>query len=232
MDPGLQSGFLAQSTWSAGGLRKTSPAGADGRAGSRRTPSQPIQQPPDGGVRLQAREVHPDADVRPAREGEVLARVLAAARRSGRGRRTSPGRGWRPRPTRSRARRGGSPRRPASRPWSRTGRPSRRPARAAATPRWRWAAGPRSAGHERELVAAAESRCRTALAIIPSVVSMPPKSITAALDTTSRALEAARIAAGGGEHRRAGLAIEHGLDGGPQLGEGRRGRRREPRRRP
>ena len=36
-----------------------------------------------------------------------------------------------------------------------------------------------------------ESRCRIALAIIPSVVSMPPKSITAALETTSRALEAA-----------------------------------------
>ena len=34
-------------------------------------------------------------------------------------------------------------------------------------------------------------------------------------------LEPARIAAGGGEHRRAGLAVEHRLDGGPQVRERR-----------
>ena len=38
MNPGLQSHFVDQRTCSAGGLRKTSPAGADGRAGSRRRP--------------------------------------------------------------------------------------------------------------------------------------------------------------------------------------------------
>src|SRR5215218_10331741 len=37
-----------------------------------------IEQAADRRVRLQTREVHPDADVRPARKGEVLAGVLAA----------------------------------------------------------------------------------------------------------------------------------------------------------
>ena len=59
------------------------------------------------------------------------------------------------------------------------------------------------------------------MAIIPSVVSMPPKSITAAFDTTSAPLEASGTAAGGGEHRRPDLAIEHGIDGGPQVRERR-----------
>jgi S-methylmethionine-dependent homocysteine/selenocysteine methylase len=41
MDHGLQSGLVARRAWSAGGLRKTSPDGADSRAGSRRSTSQP-----------------------------------------------------------------------------------------------------------------------------------------------------------------------------------------------
>ena len=37
-----------------------------------------IEQLADRGVRFQAREVHADADVRPVREGDLVARVLAA----------------------------------------------------------------------------------------------------------------------------------------------------------
>src|SRR4051812_33316583 len=53
---------------------------AGGRRPARRIEAQArqaLQQAADGRVRLEAREVHPDAHVRPAREGEVLARVLA-----------------------------------------------------------------------------------------------------------------------------------------------------------
>jgi hypothetical protein len=39
---------------------------------------QAAQQPLDGGVSLQARQVHPEAHVRPVREGDLQARVLAA----------------------------------------------------------------------------------------------------------------------------------------------------------
>ena len=78
MDPGLQSHVVDQSTCSSGGLRKTRPTR---RRRARRIEAQArqaLQETADRRVRLQSREVHPDADVGPAREGEVLARVLAA----------------------------------------------------------------------------------------------------------------------------------------------------------
>ena len=50
------------------------------------------------------------------------------------------------------------------------------------------------------------SRCASALAIIPSVVSIPPNSSTAAFDTASS--QSARVARGGGEQRGRRRALE------------------------
>ena len=164
-------------------------APARGRRRARRS-GQPLEHARDRGVRLEPREVHPDADVRAVRRTPRAASRSRAARRSGRGRGTPPGRGWRPRSRRSRARARRSARRPARRRASRSGRRRRRPAPAAATPRSRWRAAPARRGRAASWSGCA-SRCAIALAIIPSVVSIPPNSITAALEIDLVALEPA-----------------------------------------
>ena len=93
----------------AGGLRKTQPRGAASPF-SRRA-GQPVEEAADRGVRLHARQVHADADVRPVRERQVQLRVLARDVEACRARRRRPGRGSRrrSRPRRSRRRRSRAP---------------------------------------------------------------------------------------------------------------------------
>ena len=220
MDPGPHPHAVDQRTCSSERL-------AEDEAGRRRRPRGIEAQRPAGGPAAGRRRRAP-----PGARGASRCRRAARARRRGAGARSRgstskrSGSGNAGRVAVGRGDRDadevaarGSRRRRARRRASRTGRPSPRPARAAATPRSRWAAGPGRRSTSARW-SGLDSRCTTALAIMPSVVSMPPKSITAAFETTCCALEAAGVAGGVGEQRRPGLAVEHGLDGG------RSGRRR------
>ena len=134
---------------------------------------------------LDPREVHARGTrAAPARTPGAGARS-ARRRRNGRGRRTSQGRDSPRRARPSRARRGGSRRLRARCRASRSGRPRRRPAPAAATPRPRPRTKLRLTRRRARAAPGCASRCRIALAIIPSVVSIPPKRSTAAFETTS-----------------------------------------------
>ena len=164
---------IDQRTRSSGGLRKTRPRAAAGCSGIEAQAREAVEHEADRRVRLEPREVHPDADVRALREGEVEPGVLAAhveAVGVGEDGRVAVRRGERERDELALADLRAAEL--ACRA-SRSGRSPPRRARAAATPRPR---SPGGRGRPRRGRAARgfESRCRSALAIMPSVVSMPP----------------------------------------------------------
>ena len=168
------------------GLRNTSPRMLAGRSGSRRRPGSRAEQRPQAPVRASSRArwtpTHTCGPWANARCRRPLGRCRSSASGSGNtaGSRLAPVIESRTRsPARDRARRRARRRR------SRSGRRPLPPARAAATPRSRRPAARGHRARPRELGRVARSRCKTALAIIPSVVSIPPNSSTAALDTIS-----------------------------------------------
>ena len=171
---------------SSGGLRNTRPRGATPAARRQAQAGQPLEHPPDGGVRLEPREVHAEADVGAGGEGDVEPRVVRRTSNVSGSGNTAGSRFAAAMETTTSSR---APIRRAAeltrRAW-RSGPRPRPPARAAATPRRRSAAGP-APPRTAPSAAGAASRWATALAIIPSVVSMPPNSSTAAFDATRRA---------------------------------------------
>ena len=230
MNPGLQSRVVDQSTWSSGGLRKTSPRGADGGAGIQAQAGQPVEQATDRGVRLEPREVHADADVRAVREGDCC-RASCGARRSGRGRRTRPDRGWPPAiETLTRSPR--ADRRAAELDVlrSRSGRPPPRPARAGVTPRPRWAGGP---GRARTSASCSGCGEQVQRGVGDHALGrLDPAEQQHRGVGHDRARARARGRRGGRQQRGAGLPVQHRLDGGRERREGRACRPRAPRRRP
>ena len=165
MDPGPHSHVVDQRTCSSERL-------AEDQAGRRRRPRrieaqarQALEEAADGGVRLQAREVHPDADVRArARRRGAGARSRGATSKRSGSANTAGSRLAAATETRDEVAARGSRRRRARRRASRSGRPSPRRARAAATPRSRWAAArvaPRRARAGPDATAGARSRWRS-----------------------------------------------------------------------
>ncbi len=102
--------------------------------------------------------------------------------------------------------------------WSRTGRRPPRRARAAATPR-----PPRAPGRGRRAPARAgrgvSSRCSRALAIMPSVVSIPPNIMTAAFEMASASVSGPAAC---GQQRGRLRRRDHLTQAAGQLGERRR----------
>src|SRR3954454_11771514 len=183
MDAGLQSPAVDQRTCSSAGLRKTRTTGAEGRAGSRRSPGRRSSRRPT---------------------------AVCASRRA----RCIPMHTWGPRAkarcwrafSRRTSKRSGSAKALASRLAAATETRTRSPWAMAAPPSSMSAVAYRStiaaAGSSRRDSSIAlgsrpgstatsasssgcDSRCTIALAIMPSVVSMPPKSMTAALEMTA-----------------------------------------------
>ena len=91
MNPGLQSRFVDQRTCSSGGLRKTRPTGADGRAGSRRRPGRRSSRRRTAVCASSLARCMPMQTCGPARRRRGAGGRSRGARRSGRGRRTTLG---------------------------------------------------------------------------------------------------------------------------------------------
>ena len=217
-----------QSTLSSAGLRNTRPDTSDGRSGSSRNPGSRSSAAPSPRPGSRAgRDACRGRRAARAQRRPAAARSRAV-RRSDRARRTRRGRDSRLRATPGRALARGCRRPPSS-----TSRVAYRSTTAAAGSSRNDSstalASERRIGRPRASRSRSfESRCRNALAIIASVVSMPPNSSTPASDATSARESDACIARrrrneGGGR-----VAIEGRLDRRAEslerLGAGRSGR--------